>query len=284
LPQPGKFLWMHVVFADDAGQNRPRRTDMTDRPFLGIGGFIVDADRLRDLEQSLGAICQATGFPPGCEFKWSPPADNWMHHNLVQDARDEFFECVLASAREHDVAALVVAEDTVSSTAIQNVSPERDVLELFLERVSYFLGQRGSTGLIIADQPGGGPRREHSFLVDCLEARERGTDYVTHERLALSVVCAKSHFVRCLQLADLIVSCTLARITGSTYASRTFEAIRPLLHRDGTRVGGIGLKIHPDFRYANLYHWLVGDSHHWKRNWGIPLPHVSYRYFESENA
>ena len=53
---------------------------------------------------------------------------------------------------------------------------------------------------------------------------------------------------------------------------RRFDMIHPILRREGDRIGGVGLKLHPDFVYANLYHWLVGDAHYWRGNIGTPLP------------
>jgi hypothetical protein len=276
---------LHIIFADDAKQSNPARPLMQGRPFVAVGGFAVDGDKLRDLENSLEEACRTAGFPPRCEFKWSPPADNWMHHNLVKEERRDFFIDVLTRAQEHGATAFVAAEDTQCATATNATSAERDVLELFLERVSTFLKKSYTTGFVIADQPGGGRKDENSFLLECLEAREQGTDYVTHECLALSVVTAQSHYVRCLQLADLIVSATLGRITGNTYAMPIFVHILPLLDRDGDRRGGIGLKIQPAFRYANLYHWLLGDTHYWRMGMGIPLPsnRGSLLYSNTEN-
>ena len=42
--------------------------------------------------------------------------------------------------------------------------------------------------------------------------------------------------------------------------------------QDRQRIGGVGLKIHPDLRYANLYYWLVGDDVIFKGWNGFPLP------------
>jgi len=45
---------------------------------------------------------------------------------------------------------------------------------------------------------------------------------------------------------------------------------------------GIGLKIHPDYLYANLYYWIVGDSHLHRSNTGYPFPVAQYPYASSE--
>jgi hypothetical protein len=46
----------------------------------------------------------------------------------------------------------------------------------------------------------------------------------------------------------------------------------------------VGLaKIHPDFRYANLYYWLLDDSH-LRPAWKLErLPLKARRYFNSPN-
>jgi hypothetical protein len=56
------------------------------------------------------------------------------------------------------------------------------------------------------------------------------------------------------------------------------DAVKPMLRREGDRIGGIGLKLHPDLRYANLYHWLVGDRYFIKGSVGHPLPVASMAY------
>jgi len=73
--------------------------------------------------------------------------------------------------------------------------------------------------------------------------------------------------------ADVVTSCVVARVSGeSTHSPPVFDLIKPLLRSDGHRIGGVGLKIHPDFVYANLYHWLLGDSHFHRFNIGFPMP------------
>jgi hypothetical protein len=50
---------------------------------------------------------------------------------------------------------------------------------------------------------------------------------------------------------------------------------------DGGRIGGVGVKIQPDFSYANFYHWLLGDTHFYKGFVGVPMPIIGRPYFES---
>ena len=131
-----------------------------------------------------------------------------------------------------------------------------------------------SDGIIITDRPGGDRASEDEFLLECLDTLQQGTDYVRPDRVALSVLATSSKLVRLLQVADVVTSCTLAMVSGEdTYAPPIFNnAIRPMLLSDPDRIGGIGLKIHPDYRYVNLYHWVLGDENHIRDGIGEPLP------------
>jgi hypothetical protein len=76
-----------------------------------------------------------------------------------------------------------------------------------------------------------------------------------------------------LAALELAVSCTVQYVAGEpNYAPAVFQGIKPLLRSDFGRIGGAGLKIHPDYSYANLYHWLCGDTHFVRFQSGIPLP------------
>lgn len=96
------------------------------------------------------------------------------------------------------------------------------------------------------------------------------------------VLTSDSKHARLLQLADVVTSCTLSLIAGEErFAPDTFRHIEPLLRREAGRVGGVGVKIHPDLRYCNLYHWLFGDSHIWRNGVGHPLPLRGQMYYAS---
>ena len=121
-------------------------------------------------------------------------------------------------------------------------------------------------------------------LTNCLETIEAGTTYIKPDCIALNVLSANSKYIRLLQAADLVTSCTLALVSGeNTFSPKVFEKIKPLFDSEKDRIGGVGLKIHPDFKYANLYHWLVGDTHFVRSNAGIPLPLSGRPYSKSPN-
>lgn len=267
---------MQLIFLDDS-KTKPSREGM--KELVGIGGVSLPAASTRAVETKLEAVCRAYGFPPREPFKWSPGKELWMREGLRDEARQNFYLEVLAVLRDAGGVALVAAADKQYKTATAATTHESDVVNLLLERAQLHLTRKGCDGLVIADRPGGGAPDLEKFLLGCLEMRQEGAGYTVPERICINVVSSPSKFIRLLQAADLIVSCSLSRIGGEyTYSPPVFEAIRPLLFSDGGRVGGIGLKLHPDYVYANLYHWIDRDSTYWRFNggWTLPLPDRPY--------
>jgi hypothetical protein len=236
------------------------------RPGLGslvaVGGMYVPGARVRSLAVTLEQICDEIGFPDDEEFKWSPAKGSWMRENLSRETRREFFLACLDAAKESEVEACIVIEVEGHHTTTGDDDHERDVVRLFLERCHNHLVGTETEAIVLADHPSGGRPAEAEFAAHCLQTLRQGTRYVDPNRISL-VVTEDSKNTRLLQLADLFVGCTLAYVAGDNRLSpELFEDhIRGLLRRsDKGRIGGFGLKLHPDRIYGNLYHWLVGDK------------------------
>jgi len=262
---------MEFVFADDAKQKRPSRPGMD--PLVAIGGILITQETVQALEKEIDTLCSEYGFPIGEMFKWSPGPELWMHDNLVGNRRQQFFTQLLELGKDAEVKAIVVIEDTKSATATGSSSHDMDVTQLFLERVQNQFCGRSTTGIVVIARPSGDRKAEDKFLSSCVETLQSGTKYVKPDRIILNPLSSSPNFVRLLQVADVVTSCTTAVVSGETrFAPPIFNTVRDLLVKEGSRCGGIGLKLHPDLKYANLYHWLVGDTTFWKGNVGLPLP------------
>jgi hypothetical protein len=271
---------MRFFFADDSKQSSPSRAGMG--PLAAIGGVHVGHDHLYALQEDIDHLCKNAGFPDGEPFKWSPGKELWMYDRLKYGTRDDFFRQVLQAGQSRGAKAGVVIEDTTKAMANKNTDRhETDVTLMFLERADIEFGRVGEKGIVVVDRPGGGLKDEEAFLGSCVLALEEGTDYWTKEHTAF-VVSGPSKFLRLLQLADVVTGCTLAYVSGEpNYAPVTFEHVRPMLATWNGRVGGNGVKIHPDFTYANLYHWLFGDSSINKQGAVVMLPSAQWRYSKS---
>lgn len=268
---------MYFFFADDSKQNNPTRSRMG--PLLATGGLFVSGGDLASLERNLESLCQRTGFPANEEFKWSPRRGSWMHGGLVEDLRREFFAAVLQACIMHHAIAVIILSDSTCRTPSDCANHEVFTTKMLIERVNNLADSRGSDAVIVADRPGGGLPAERKFLSDCFETLRDGTRFVMPKRIAVNPIATDSHLIRTLQAADLVVSCTTAFVSGQrTLAPETFEIIKPMLSRDLGRAGGVGVKIHPDFKYANLYHWLLNDDLLVKNMNGQTLPIASRPY------
>jgi len=275
---------MYFIFADDSTQNHPTRDRMG--PLVAIGGICVFYKHVSLLEEQLNALCSSFGFPADESFKWSPRRDQWMYNNLVKEGRQTFFIRVIQLLRDFNTTATVIIEDINCETAIDS-SPDAqtDVTSLFIERAHHQLAKYTSQGIIIADRPGGGRRDEEHFLYSCLETIQSGTTYVNPERIALNVLSTPSKLIRLLQCADLIASCTVSFVSGeANYSQHVFEEIKPMLNCYCSRIAGVGLKLHPDYKYRNLYYWLLGEDIFWKGDFGLPLPKEGYPYLSGADV
>jgi hypothetical protein len=264
---------MDFFFADDSTQAEPPRPGMG--ALTAIGGVHVPGPAVAGLERRIDEICRSAGFPDGQEFKWSPAQDLWMRRHLPEAPRQSFFRSVLEACAKFGARAIVVVEDTTCRTATDATSPLLDLTRMFIERVDGQLKRSHRHGVIIADRPSGGPSQDTKFLASCLETLQQGTAYVKPECVAINVLSTPSHLVRLLQVADLVTSCTTAHVAGRyRYARPLFvDWVHPLLHRGhGGRVGGYGLKLHPGYRYLNLYHWLLGDRQFGRNGAYVTLP------------
>lgn len=272
---------LDVFFADDATQDDPSRPGLG--TLVATGFVYVPGDQVRDLEQCLEDLCDDAGFPEGeaGEFKWSPGRDLWMRDNLVEEERTDFFVSILEAARDHGAAFTVAVDEAIGRTATGADNHEMDVTTLLLERGQWELEHEDRTGLMVVDRPSGDRADETDFLRECLETLTEGTDYLDLDRYACNVVSTPSKLIRCLQLADLVTSCTTARVGGEDrWSPPVFEEIQQGLVERGGRTAGVGLKIHPMLRLMNLYHWVLGIDRLTQRNMGrafsLPEPGRPY--------
>jgi len=237
------------------------------------------------LEIAIDELCEAFGFPDGEEFKWSPGREMWERDNLHAERRDEFNLRALQLAHEAHAQGIVVMTDTKCKLVKSASTHEEFVTLMFLERAHACL-PADRQAVVVFDRPSGDRQSETEFLVSTLTKLRTGTAYSTLDRLAL-VVATDSKLSRLVQLADVVTGCTTSYVAGEPrYSPKIFTAgVLPLLRKEYDCTGGRGLKLHPDFRYRNLYHWLLGDEY-FVRYQQIEhrLPSSSYAYSESADT
>lgn len=269
---------MDFFFLDDSVQTTPSRSGMG--PLVAVGCIKVSGTVLGDLERAIDYLCiDSYGFPQGQEFKWSPGRGLWMRNNLVGTQRERFFLDILDLLEDADCTVTVVVGDKNYRRATDAPTHEMDVTQMCLERISSQCGANPADGIVISDRMGSPLTVEEKFLSGCLETIQRSAGYVRDDCIAINVVSTSSHFVRLIQAADLVTGCTLAAVGGeNVYSPPILAKLKPLYRNDYGRIGGVGVKIHPDFIYVNLYHWILGDTHFLRYPVGHNLPLVNSPY------
>jgi hypothetical protein len=263
-------------FVDDSRQRQPTRPGMGD--LVAVGGIKVLEDQLAPFQQAIERVCGDFGFPEGQEFKWSPGKELWMRDKLVGDRRRAFYFEVFTIARVHQVKGIFVLADAGAASATGAAKAEHDVVTMLLERIQHDTAYT-SRAQILADAPGGGNAQADEFIIRNLGVIRNGTNAVARLDRLTFVQTIRSHHSRGLQVADVFTSCLCAYVAGEEdWTLPVVQLILPILRRELDRVGGCGVKLHPDYRYANLYFWLFGDTHLWKSNCGNPLPLTSRPY------
>lgn len=253
---------------------------------IGVGGVIVPANNLRDLNREIEKECQTAGFPQGQMFKWSPSRSDWIREGLVGNKRTEFFCRILKLCHGHDAQAVVAACDVTKRTATKQASSyEMDAYLLALERFHNSLND--SAGYVVVAKPSGGSKSENKMLAECVEHNRCGTDYVQFDKLAQNPSIVPSVNSRLLQASDLVVSTTTAMLAGNVdYAQDIFgDFVRPMLLEDWRGLkGNTGLKLHPSILYENVYHWLLEENCVASGSRGIPIPKESKPYGKAPNV
>lgn len=268
---------MDFVFAADARQSRPLRPGMG--PLVAAGGLFVPGEEVGKLEQDIEGLCREYGFAECEEFLSSPDEDASMYGNHIGHKGWRFLKESVRLLRERRVVAVVMVHDADCPTFSGATEAEMDVAGSFLRWVETRLAVRKSDGAILAPAniEGGGP--EEGFVGGHLETLVNATSCSKASGVTLSALSLSLRHERLLQLAGVIVSCTTAVVGGDRqYAGELFAPVRGLLARKQGRTGRVGLSLHPYYMYANLYHWLVGDSHFWMHGTGFALPLACYPY------
>jgi hypothetical protein len=199
------------------------------------------------------------GVPADTELKWSPGDGSWLKTGAGKAA------CTLLREKMLDLAAEVGATSIVLVWARGHLdwqvpAVREKLLRWLYDKVSTFLGRRNAAGVVVADEPGGGPKDRAKWLRETLPLTDEGTGYTRPEQIVLPIVTAPSHHIPHLQLADLVTAATVAAVAGNRYALDLMPRLIRIADRlpDG-QVGGAGLTVWPQDKLMDLYWHLYGE-------------------------
>ena len=270
---------MRFLFADDSEEKSPRRMGLGH--LVGVGAALFPEESLAAYTEGIRSIRKDLGVPPETELKWSPPGGSWLKTPQGNSIRTPLRRRMLTLASELGARSFAVVWDrgavpwTVSDT-------RREVLKYLYDKVSLCLEITNAYGVVIADEPGGGPADQKAWLAETLPLTYEGTEYTKPKRIVLPITTAPSHHVPHLQLADLIASATTAAVAGNRFALDLLPELRGLAHRNAhRRIGGAGLTVWPPELY-NLYHRVCGDDIYVRSGNGYPLPDPNLAYADTD--
>lgn len=287
-PPPPHGPEIDFYFVDDSVRTNCQRDGMKDgRKLIAMGGVGVGAEEVGPLTREIDALCKSAGFPKRAAFKWSPQRDarsRWMHESLRDGDRTKFYEDLFKLMVKAEASVLVMIEDEKSKPIRPGLTHQQSVVRMLLERISLESASEDSEAFVIADRSKSKATEEEAFLADCLDAIESDDFFVKYERIAHPVVSAPFAISRLLQVADVVTSCVNAYVSGGGYAAQIFPLIKPMLRTSDGVIGGVGVKIHADFRYRNLYHHLLGDSHYTEKGTKTTLPDIAFPYWQDGDS
>ena len=267
---------MYHFYIDDSKITSKKHNREKIGNLIAVGGLILADDKIKSLEDDIHTICNQAAYniPDDENIKWSPNKYSWLRTKIVdRNIRNELYGELLECAAKHSAKAIVAVCDLGCKTAnAQASNHEIDATLLALERFHSWLG--GNHGMVFVSKPSGGSTNEQKFVSECIEHMNKGTNYVAFENIVSNPMTSPAKHSRLLQLADLVVSITNARVAGGDrYADPLFAKVLAMMPetRRGMK-GGLGLKLHPSLKYRNLYHWILGDEQFVEGAVGTYLP------------
>lgn len=266
---------MEFLVLDDSYQTP---NDQSDHLFVAVGGAVINESNLRNITDCVTQIKYDYNFPIGEEIKWSPRGEDYIKEAFkVEDGtgviRDDIYNTLLRELERCDAVCLVAAIDTGQAYKDKKEVALGEALKWILERFNYYLQeQEDRLGLVIIDRMGE-RKKDATFLETALETLQKGTEWVSFDRIPIGCVQSPSHLCALLQLADLVVGITTAMVVGRTeYAGKYWPLLKDRFYKAGvgSTVGGRGLKLFPD-TLMPIYRKLFGETHYIRGMMGVPI-------------
>lgn len=226
---------MHLLFLDESGKPEEKA--------FAIGGAIVRADEWGLVRERWRACLERHGWPPDKEVKWHLVRTGMIPPRFA----DALFT---ALAESPIICSVVVLRPLAGRQVVPRFFVDDDEtyatgLMFLAERFQRYLSRVDGFGAIVLDsrRPEADERMRRFF-----ERLQRdGTPYVRLDRIVDSLMLSPSHHSLGLQVADLVVACTLAARRGQGDARRWLKQLQPRFarHPDTGEVEGVGLVIFP---------------------------------------
>lgn len=275
---------MRVLFLDDSYVRHNR--------YLGYGGFCIDGNAIRDLDQDIIEIKNHYRVPQQIELKWSPPKDHFLRRRF-KGVRHELYKDIVNALAKHQARVLCAVHglNDCFGVRIHGWSDERVSLWAVKQQLQFLaerfenndLAAHAEQGIIISDRYG--DRGDEGDLIqDFSFTMIVGTSYSPLRRIALPPLMADSKHTNLIQAADVITGIIVATLGGSKHGIALFEDVARLFithpHHDAISfcsmfspaVLGYGLKLFPSgFQPDGLCHLQELDHKYTVTNEGLKV-------------
>jgi hypothetical protein len=256
---------MRTVFADDSELTAQHIQRQGLHHLVAMAAVVFTGEGLTAYAQTMRAIRAELGVPDGCELKWSPPRDSWLKTRPGNEVRPALRRSMLRAARQAGARSVTVVYDRVDTEPVEQVRAR--VLRYLFDKVSLHLAGSGGTGLLIADEPGGGGEARRRWLAASRELATAGTVFTRPDRIGLPMMTCPSDHLEHLQLADLVAGATTAAVAGNPHALELRGELARLADRNRAgRLGGAGVTLWPP-RLMDLYWWLWDEPVYQRRGY-----------------
>jgi hypothetical protein len=226
---------VHLLFLDESGK--------PDDKAFAIGGAAIRADEWGVVRDRWRRALEEEGGPTDKEVKW-----HLIRTGIVPPAVADALFAVLADSPI--LCSVVVLRPLAGRQVMPRFFTDDDEtyatgLMFLAERFQRFLSRAEDYGAIVLDsrRPEADERMRRFFE----RLQREGTPYVTLDRIVDSLMLSPSHHSLGLQVADLVVACTLAARRGQGDARRWFKQLEPRFahHPDTGALEGVGLVTFP---------------------------------------
>lgn len=249
---------MHTVFADDSEMRGKDLKRAQLRHLIAMAAVAFTPNGLTHYREAIKKLRAAYGVPEECELKWSPPHGSWLKTEAGNQIRQQLRRDMLSAAINAGARSITVVYDR-GETEPDELAKARTMRFLY-DKVSLHLAGTGAHGMMIADEPGGGPSGRKAWLAAAKNLSDHGTTYTKPDRICMPIMIAPSDHLEHIQLADLVAGATTAAIAGNPFALDLMPQLSTLAERNRHgRIGGAGITLWPP-RLIDLYFWLLGEQ------------------------
>ncbi|MCI9016354.1 MAG: DUF3800 domain-containing protein [Clostridia bacterium] len=248
---------MYIVFIDESGQpggwnNEKKRLTNNSSKFFTLGGFMINADKILEIETKFKDIKIKYGLKEACEIKWSCSYSKLgltfeEYKNMKQDI------IKMISEYKNSVIGIIMDKENCyrNRTDIKNHNDlYAFALNLLMERVCMEISDRDgrnvmTPALMFTDsrKNDNNNKLDKELQIAYLRARSLGTHYIKFPNFCESLVFLDSNYSCGIQCADFCAGAIHKKF--EMQDEEFFNVLIPAIRENKSKnIYGYGIKIY----------------------------------------